>query len=318
MASRFNPKLVGAFVLAATALGTVAAIYLGSAKVFQRKVRFAVVFSQDLAGLEVDAPVKFRGVSVGRVASIHLSIGSPREPLRELYMPVVIELNQKRIEEMGEKTDLGDPAVVRTLVEHGLRARLALESFLSLRRYVDLVILPDAPPASPPPFPLPYPEIPVFEEPGLAALQADASKVLAKLLALDLEGLVADLRRAAVRFDRAAASVDRAGSAFPATLRGMNEALAAVRDAARSLEGSVPAVAADARVALQRLAAALDRLDQAAREVKQALEPGAPLPARLDEALREVSQAARSIRVLADSVEEDPGVLLRGRIEVKP
>ncbi len=90
MASRFNPKLVGAFVLAATALGTVAAIYLGSARLFQRKVRFAVVFSQDLGGLEVDAPVKFRGVAVGRVASIHLSIGSPREPLRELYMPVVI------------------------------------------------------------------------------------------------------------------------------------------------------------------------------------------------------------------------------------
>ena len=75
MARRFNPRLVGAFVLAATALGVAASIWLGSNRVFQRKVRFVVVFSQDIAGLEVDSPVKFRGVPVGRVASI-LGIGT--------------------------------------------------------------------------------------------------------------------------------------------------------------------------------------------------------------------------------------------------
>src|SRR5512136_589491 len=124
MARRFNPRLVGAFVLAATALGVAASIWLGSSQILQRKVRFVVVFSQEIAGLELDSPVKFRGVPVGGVASIHLAIGSPEAPLRELYMPVVIELNASRIREMGEKTDLGNPAVVRTLVDHGLRARL--------------------------------------------------------------------------------------------------------------------------------------------------------------------------------------------------
>src|SRR5512137_2422441 len=191
MARRFNPRLVGAFVLAATAVGVVAAIYLGSSRVFQRKVRFAVVFSQEIAGLEVDSPVKFRGVPVGRVASIHLSIGSPEAPLQGLFMPVVIELNQSRIREMGETTDLGDPAVVHKLVEHGLRARLALESFLSGRRYVDLDIVADAPPPTPPPFPVAYPIIPVYLEPGLQALQSDAATVIRTLQALDLDALIA-------------------------------------------------------------------------------------------------------------------------------
>jgi len=325
MARRFNPKLVGAFVLAAVSLGTAAAIYLGSARVFQRKVRFVVVFTQDLAGLEVDAPVKFRGVPVGRVGSIHLSMPSPKEPLRELRMPVVIELNPSRLQEMGETTDLGDPAVVRTLVENGLRARLALESFLSNRRYVDLDILLGAPVPEKVPIPFPYPEIPVFVEPGLASLQADAAKVLAKLHALDLDGLVADVRRAAVGFDRAAGSVDRAagrlavaGEAFPGTLRNLDQALASIRDAARSLETSVPSVAADARAALQRLGGALERMDEAVREVKVTLEPGAPVPVRLEEALREVTQAARSIRQLADRIERNPSEVVRGRPEVKP
>jgi len=325
MARRFNPRLVGAFVLAAAALGTAAAVYLGSARVFQHKVRFVVVFAQDLEGLDVDAPVKFRGVAVGRVASIHLSIGSPMEPLRELFMPVVIELNQSRIQEMGEKTDLGDPRIVHTLIDHGLRARLALESFLSGRRYVDLDIMPDAPPARPPPMSFPYEVIPVYVEPGLAALQADVSKLLLKLQALDLEGLVNDIRsavgslgRAAGTIDRTAAALGRASDSLPETLRDMDQALVAIREAARTLGTQVPPVAADARAALEKLGTSLERVDLAVREMKVSLEPGAPIPVRLEEMLREMTQAARSVRLLVESVERNPSQLVRGRAEVKP
>ena len=318
MARRFSPRKVGIFVLAATALGVAAIIYLGSSRIFQSKVRFAVVFSQDIAGLEVDSPVKFRGVPVGRVASIHLSIGSPEAPLRELFMPVIIELNPSRIREIGETTDLGNPAVVRTLVTHGLRARLALESFLSGRRYVDLDIVADAPPPEPPPFPLRYPVIPVYLEPSLMALQADAAKLMGKLQALDLEGLVVDLRAAAAGVARASGRLEDAGRGVPRTLESMDRALAAIRDAARALEKEVPSVAGDARGAMQRLAAAVDQMDATLREVKLSLSPGAPIPAQLEQTLREVGQAARSLRVLADSLERDPSQILRGRPEGKP
>ena len=318
MARRFSPRKVGIFVLAATVLGGAAAMYLGGSRLFQRKVRFAVVFSQDIAGLEVDAPVKFRGVPVGRVASIHLSIGSPEAPLQELFMPVVIELNQSRIREIGETTDLGNPAVVRTLVTHGLRARLALESFLSGRRYVDLDIIADAPPPEPAPFKLPYPVIPVYLEPNLMALQADASKLIGKLQALDLEGLIADIRKAATGVASASGRIDEAGRGIPRTLESMDRALAAIRDAAKALEKEVPAVAGDARGAMQRVAVALDQLDGTLREVRLSLAPGAPVPAQLEQTLREVGQAARSLRVLTDRLERDPSQIIRGRPEGKP
>ncbi len=318
MARRFNPRLVGAFVLAAAALGVAASIWLGSNRVFQRKVRFVVVFSQDIAGLEVDSPVKFRGVPVGRVASIHLSIGSPEAPLQQMFMPVVIELNQTRIREMGENTDLGNPEVVKTLVEHGLRARIALESFLSGRRYVDLDIVSDALPPEPPPFALTYPAIPAQIEPGLLSLQSDAAKLIGKLQSLDLDGLVADLRSAARGVSRASGRIDEAGQGLPRTLESMDRALAAIRDAARALEKEVPAVAGDARASMQRLASALDQLDATLREVKLSFAPGAPVPAQLEQTLREVGQAARSLRVLADSLERDPSQVVRGRPERKP
>ncbi len=158
----------------------------------------------------------------------------------------------------------------------------------------------------PPPFALPYPVIPVYREPNLMALQADASKLISKLQALDLEGLIADFRAAAAGVARASGRIDDAGRGIPRTLESMDRALAAIRDAARSLEKEIPNVAGDARGAMQRLAAALDQMDGTLREVKLSLSPGAPVPVQLEQTLREVGQAARSLRVLADSLERDP------------
>jgi paraquat-inducible protein B len=155
-------------------------------------------------------------------------------------------------------------------------------------------------------------------EPGLAALQADISRALAKLMALDLDGLVTDLRRAAKAFEHTAATIDRAGESMPRTMAAMDQALGAIRDAARALESQVPGVAGDARVALQRLTAAMEQMDRTVREVKVAMDPGAPVPAKLERALDEAAAAARALRLLAESLERDPGQIVRGRSEVKP
>ena len=322
MPRKSNPKVVGAFVIAAIALGLTAAIYLGAGRVLQHRVRFIVVFSEDIGGLEVDAPVKFRGVPVGRVSSIHLSMGSATEPLRQLRMPVVIELNQTRIREIGGEIDLSDQVAVRTLVSHGLRARLALESFLSNRRYVALDVLPEAPPTQPSPGPLPYPEIPVYAEPGWAALQADATKLLAKLQGLDLEGLVGDLRRAACSFERAAGRVDAAAgridvaaAALPGTIHAADAAIASVGSAARAIESGVVPLAVDTRAAVAQLRATLEAAEAAARHVDEHVDPASPLAWQLAKTLGDLQSTSRSLRHLAEELERDPSALVRGRVE---
>jgi paraquat-inducible protein B len=315
MARRFDPRIVGAFVVAAIALGVVAAVYLGAGRVFQRRVRFVVVFSEDLDGLDVYAPVKFRGVPVGRVSSIHLSTGDATQPLRELRMPVVIEISQSRIEEMGGELDLSDERVVRALVEQGLRARLALESFLSNRRYVALDVLPEAPPAPPAPVALPYPEIPVYTEPGLAALQADAARLLTKLQALDLEGLVADLGAAARALARAAGATAVAAAGLPETLRAADAALADAARAARAVEEGVGPLAAEARAAVVQLHATLERAEAAVGHLDELVDPSSPLAWQLGKTLEEVQGASRALRHLAEELDRDPSALVRGRAE---
>jgi paraquat-inducible protein B len=317
MPRRFDPKVVGAFVIAAVALAVIAAVYLGAGRLLQRRVRFVVLFSENLTGLEVDAPVKFRGVPVGRVASIHLSMGSATEPLRDLRMPVVIELNQTRIRKMGGEIDLSDERAIRTLVDHGLRAHLAVESLLSNRRYVGLDILPGAPTAPPPPVPLPYPEIPVHSEPDWATLQTDASKLLSRIEALDLEGLVGDLRRAANSFERAGARIDQAGAALPGTLQAAEAAIASVRNAARALEVGMAPLNNDTRAAVVQLRSTLERAEAAIRHIDAIVDPGSPLVWQLGKTLEELQSSARAVRHFAEGMERDPSALVRGRSEVR-
>jgi paraquat-inducible protein B len=315
MARRFDPKIVGTFVIAGVALAVVAAVYLGAGRFLQHRVKFVVVFSEDLSGLDVSAPVKFRGVAVGRVESIHLSVGSVTEPLRELRMPVVIEINQTQLRQLGGEVDLSDQRVVRTLIDHGLRARLALESFLSNRRYVTLDILTQAPAARPSPVPLPYPEIPVYAEPGWTALQADASKVLAKLQALDLEGLVGDLRRAAGSFERAAGAVGDAATALPETLATADAAVEAVGDAARAIEAGVGPLTTDTRAAVAQLRTTLEKAESAVRRVDALVDPASPLSWQLTATLADFQSTSRALRNFVEALDRDPSALVRGRTE---
>jgi paraquat-inducible protein B len=317
MRRTLHPKTVGAFVIAAVVLGVLAAIYLGAGRVLQHRVRFVVVFSEDLSGLEVDAPVKFRGVPVGRVASIHISLASATEPLRELHLPVIIEINETRLREMGGELDLADPRTIGTLVDHGLRARLALESLLANRRYVALDVLPGAPRAPPPRPGLPYPEIPVHAEPGLAALQANASKLIARLEGLDLEGLVGDLRRGASSLDRAASRFEAAVAGAPSTLRAADAAFASLGGAARAIEAGVPPLTADARAAVGELRATLQAARGAVHHVDQLVDPASPLAWQLSATLAEVQSASRALRHLAEGLDRDPSAIVRGRAEAR-
>lgn len=74
MESRFSYTLVGIFVLllGAALVGVVFWLYAGG-QYQHRYVRYLAYFDESVAGLNQNAPVKFRGVDVGRVAEIGLA-----------------------------------------------------------------------------------------------------------------------------------------------------------------------------------------------------------------------------------------------------
>ena len=73
MATKANKFLVGLFVLSGLALVVATLIWLGASKYLQKANTYMTYFNESVSGLDVDSPVKYRGVTVGRVSGIRVA-----------------------------------------------------------------------------------------------------------------------------------------------------------------------------------------------------------------------------------------------------
>src|SRR5580704_8375496 len=146
MGKRFSPTLVGAFVLGAIILGIIALVVLGSGRYFTGKTSYVLYFDRDVNGLRVGNPVKFRGVDIGTVDAILLSLSGidnqSHAATPNVKIPVVIDIDSNKIESHGAKDDLSNPDVMRRAIALGLRAQLAMQSFVTGVLYIDLDMHP--------------------------------------------------------------------------------------------------------------------------------------------------------------------------------
>src|ERR1700676_1365272 len=109
MGKQFSPTLVGGFVLGAIGLGVIALVVLGSGRFFTGKTQYVLYFDRDVNGLRVGAPVKFRGVAIGTVDAILLSLSGldtqNKNAAPNVKIPVVIDIDSRKIESHGAKDD---------------------------------------------------------------------------------------------------------------------------------------------------------------------------------------------------------------------
>lgn len=73
MASTKTKFSVGIFMAAGIVVLLVAIVWLGMTTVFEKGGYYVTYFAESIQGLDVDSPVKYRGVPVGRVESIELA-----------------------------------------------------------------------------------------------------------------------------------------------------------------------------------------------------------------------------------------------------
>jgi paraquat-inducible protein B len=110
-----NPAWVGAFVLGAAILVIVAISLLGSGSLFRHHHLYVLYFQSNVNGLRVGAPVKFRGVEVGSVDRILLSLNQLETAVQTenpsvIRVPVLIEIDERKIVSRGgRKLNLDDP-----------------------------------------------------------------------------------------------------------------------------------------------------------------------------------------------------------------
>jgi paraquat-inducible protein B len=307
MSKRASPTVVGAFVVGAVVLAIIAAGVFGSGRFFRHMQPAVLFFKGDVNGLKVGAPVKFKGIQVGTVKTILLSLGEvigSRDSSRPFHIPVVIEIDGDSIVEKGI-TGRIDRETIESLVGRGLRGRLEMESFVTGVLYVDLDMSPETLADLQGGEALPYPEIPTLPT-VLEEAQAKATAFLSKLNEVDVEGLVNGLKDAVKHVDEVVSSPDvkRTLAGLPPTLGEVSGAAAQVRGTFGKFEGLSPN-------ADQALLAARDTL----RSAGSILASDSPALYRLDQALDELSLAAAAIRRFAEDLERNPGMLVRGRAE---
>jgi paraquat-inducible protein B len=137
MSKRASPTAIGAFVVGAVALIVVGVLLFGSGRLFQHPIRYVLFFDTSVEGLNVGAPVQWRGVKVGQVSRIEARWGTQ-------WIEVIIDLDPRTLLG-GGKLDSSEieERIAKNIKESGLRAQLRTQSLLTGQLFVALDLFPD-------------------------------------------------------------------------------------------------------------------------------------------------------------------------------
>jgi paraquat-inducible protein B len=191
--TRANPAVVGGFVVGAIALMVIGLLVFGGSGWFVQHNKYVAYFPGSVKGLQVGAPVDFRGVTIGEVTEIRVQFNRQEVSAR---IPVIMEIDPRRIEVAGRDQTVAQSAEPERLIEAGFRAQLQSQSLLTGLLFVNLDFYRDKPPRLVG-GDVPYPEIPTIPS-DLEQLQETAGDLAARLpdLVDQLNGLLAELNQA--------------------------------------------------------------------------------------------------------------------------
>jgi paraquat-inducible protein B len=197
MGSKINPTTIGAFVVGAVVLAVAGTLLFGGGKFFQEKLPYVLFFDSTVEGLNVGAPVIFRGVQVGQVTEV-AAIANPQT--FNIVIRVKIEL-VRGVLKVGESSGrFQDPhQAYEALVQKGIRASLRMQSFVTGLLFVALDFHPDTPVKLTGLDPT-YPEIPTIPS-DMDQLKSSIQQAMADLRKLPLEAILTEVLTVLKRAD---------------------------------------------------------------------------------------------------------------------
>lgn len=314
---------VGA-LLSGSLLLLLGAVIAFTGRTWHQDVRYETYFRESVQGLDVGAPVKFRGVTLGHVSNIGLvsaEYGATAEEqvMDPTYRLIVVrfKINPARVGKLPTTDE-----AVRT----GLRAKLANQGLTGVM-YLELDFYP---PSRYPPQLVPWtpdtdyiPSVPST----IAQVQDSVTQALQEFNRIDfvrltdnVNGLVSDIRHdigaqgdvhgalasARETIDHLRTQIDRAD--LPALSQQLRQTAASLQTLTDGRQ--TRAVLSEAEAALARLPPLLDSLQQTSHRAGGGV---ADIQAELIPILEDVRAAVQNIRETTEAIRRDPGsVLLQG------
>lgn len=341
MNRRANTTLIGAFVLLGLGLVAAAVLLATGGRLWARKDQAVMYFQGSVYGLQVGAPVVFRGVRLGSVSAIGLEHEAPGD---SFTIPVRVDLDRDGITTVHPDGRRERQAMtLPDMVAKGLSAQLALQSLITGQQYVELDLRPGKPgtlhraPGSQGLVEIPTNPTTIqnlkaqLESMDVRALADDISGTARAVRDLvsgpDLREVLANLRQLSADLRRVGATAARSADPLArgaqgalqdsrAALARLGQAADQVNDTARRLGSTadrVGALADPQAPLLQSVQRTADELAQAAAGLRQLTGPDAPVPNELERTLQDLGRAARSVRELADTLERQPEALVQGK-----
>jgi paraquat-inducible protein B len=273
---------------------------------YVRRVPFLIEFDGSVRGLEVGAPVEIRGMRMGTVTDVHLAFDSATNSVR---VPVTIELEPGRVVVIGDgpapAVQEGYP-IMNQLVARGLRAQLRSGNLLTGELYVALDFFPDAEPAKitvedgrPK-----LPSVPT----DLESITRSVSQTLERFASLPLDEVLQDVRNTLQSVQSVVNSPDIVGS-----LRSLNATLDSAEKLSKNADRQMGPLLNTLRQAATAAQGTLKQADTTLAGADASFGFDSRLQRDILGVMSELKDAARSIRLLAEYVEQHPEALLRGK-----
>lgn len=171
--------IVGFFVACGLSIIVVTVIWLGMSNFFQKGDLYSIFFDESVQGLTVEAPVKYRGVPIGRVQHIKVAADSH-------LIEVVIELAQEFT--MQSK-------VVAQLKVVGITGNMFIELDHDIDESSDQIKAELN-------FPTEHPVIPSRSS-DIKQLFSSVEEIVSKLRTIDITGLAIDIKETIHHIDKA-------------------------------------------------------------------------------------------------------------------
>jgi paraquat-inducible protein B len=259
------------------------------AQEYAHKLFYIVNFDQSIRGLNVNAPVEYRGLKIGRVVNISSRYNKTRS---EILLPVLLEIEPERLGIMiGD--DSGVESAHEEIIDLGLFAKLENANLITGQLYVSLDSYDDEVRTVLTDFEG-FKQLPTVST-DLNRIAANLGSVLEKVNELKIEPLIENLNATLLAVQdtlkNAGTFIDNSDSAVSKVVESLAE----------TLEQS------------QKLLKTGEQMFDRGHAVMQSLEEGSTTRYKLDQTLKELQSAARSLNTLLETIEKNPNSLIFGK-----
>ena len=315
MAKQANRKMIGGFVIIAVGILAASVAIFGSGGWFKESLQYVLYFQESVKGLDVGAPVLYRGFPVGEVKKVVIRADMTNQ--RDLVL-VYVSIFPENVVVMTEDMEIENwQDRMSDLIDLGMRAKLTLQSFVTGKLAIELDSHPETSAT------LMNIDNKVEEIPTIPSTH---SKLEAALGKLDLETISDKLVSVLTSADRILKNpdIDASISEFKGALLDARVLMQNVNSKVDPLTDNLNSTLTDTRKLVNHvdqkvdpvtkaLVEALESADAAFISIEDILGKRSATRVDIENALQEITGAARSVRILTEYLQQHPEALLKGK-----